>query len=68
MFGTEPGQVMPSAEEMAEMLSAGVQPWVGAGVKTEQLVEEAIKRGAYLITCNNPDEILKWLRQKGCHT
>ena len=67
MFGGESGQPMASEKEMADMLSAGVQPWVGAGVKTEQLVEEAIKRGAYLITCNNPDEILMWLRQKGCH-
>lgn len=67
MFGTEPGQVMASGAEMDNMRSLGVQPWVGAGVKTEQLVDEAIKRGAHLITCNNPDEILSWLRQKGYH-
>ena len=54
-------------EEFDEMLAKGVQPWAGAGVKTEEYVDMAIERGAYLITCNNPDEILEWLRKKGCH-
>lgn len=67
MFSDEAGQCMASKSEMEAMLAAGVQPWVGAGVKTEELVDEAIARGAYLITCNNPDEILQWLRKKGCH-
>ena len=30
-------------------------------------VDEAIARGAYLITCNNPDEILALLRERGYH-
>lgn len=67
MFSDTPDEHMASREEMSAMLAAGVQPWVGAGVRTEALVEEAIARGAHLITCNNPDEVLGWLRAKGCH-
>ena len=61
------GVALATKEEFDEMASRGVQPWAGAGVKTEELVDMAIERGAYLITCNNPDEILGWLRKKGYH-
>ena len=67
MFQTEEGKCMAPKEEFDRMIARGIQPWAGAGVKTEELVEEAIAKGAYLITCNNPDEILEWLRKKGCH-
>jgi hypothetical protein len=30
-------------------------------------VEAVIEQGAYLITCNNPDEILALLRERGYH-
>lgn len=58
---------MASKEEFDKMLARGVQPWAGAGVKKEEDVIEAIEKGAYLITCNNPDEILEYLRKHGCH-
>ena len=58
---------MATQEEFDMMLAKGVQPWAGAGVKTEADVEEVIKRGAYLITADNPDEILMYLRKKGYH-
>lgn len=58
---------MASKEEMEEMEAKGVQPWAGASVKTEAGVDIAIERGAYLITCDNPDEILEFLRKKGKH-
>ena len=67
MFPTEDGKCMASKADFDAMIARGVQPWVGAGVRTEALVEEAIANGAYLITCNNPDEILRILREKGCH-
>lgn len=72
MFAQENGErvkgiPMATKEEFQMMAQKGIQPWAGAGVKTEEDVEEAINRGAYLITCNNPDEILKFLRKKGCH-
>ena len=61
------GVPMALKTEFDTMLAKGVQPWAGAGVKTEADVEEAISCGAYLITCDNPDEILDWLRKKGYH-
>jgi glycerophosphoryl diester phosphodiesterase len=45
----------------------GVQPWVGASVRNAETVEAVIEQGAYLITCNNPDEILALLRERGYH-
>ncbi len=45
----------------------GVRPWVGASVRDEKTVEEAIGFGAELITCNNPDVILEILRKKKMH-
>ena len=54
-------------EDCAKMASLGVEPWAGAGIKDEAGVDEAIRCGATLITCNNPDEILAILRQKGYH-
>ena len=70
MFTTKEGEErepMATKEEFEAMAAKGVQPWAGAGVKTEEYVDMAIERGAYLITCNNPDEILDWLRKKGYH-
>ena len=67
MFQTEEGKCMAPKTEFDAMAARGVQPWAGAGVKTEELVLEAIEKGAYLITCNNPDEILFWLRKHGYH-
>ena len=54
-------------EEFDYMLSRGPQPWAGAAIKDEETVDMAIERGAYLITCNNPDVILDLLRKKGYH-
>ena len=45
----------------------GVQPWLGASVKDEATVDQAIAVGAYLITCNNPDVVLDLLRKQGVH-
>lgn len=70
MFAEErlPGQCnIASKEAFDRMWALGVQPWAGAGVKDEATVDMAIARGAALITCNNPDEILRLLREKGYH-
>ena len=50
-----------------QMAARGVEPWAGAFVKDEETVDMAIDRGAYLITCNNPAEVLDLLRTKGKH-
>lgn len=47
--------------------SCGVQGWAGASVKDARSVDMAIERGAVLITCNNPDEVLALLRERGKH-
>ena len=51
-----------------QMRAYGVEPWVGASVRDADGVETAIERGATLITCNNPDEILALLRERGYHS
>ena len=64
MFGKP---IMASAEDYAAMKAKGVQPWAGASVKDEATVDGAIEKGAYLITCNNPDVVLALLRERGKH-
>jgi hypothetical protein len=54
-------------EDFDTMIARGVQPWVGASVRNAETVEAVIEQGAYLITCNNPDEILALLRERGYH-
>lgn len=58
---------MSTPEEYAAIAARGVQPWAGASVKDDETVDMAIRCGACLITCNNPDLILKLLRDKGYH-
>lgn len=58
---------MATKAEFDAVAQLGVQPWAGTCVKDEKTVEMAIDRGAKLITCNNPDEVLALLRQKGYH-
>ena len=54
--------------ENFEMLrNRGVRTWVGASVKDAETVDWAIEMGAELITCNNPDEVLRLLRERGKH-
>lgn len=68
MFRTLYSEInMATKSEFDMMRSFGVQPWAGAGVKDEAGVDMAIKNGATLITCNNPDLILELLRAKGYH-
>lgn len=53
--------------DFQKLKDLGVDTWAGAGVKDEWGVDEAIKRGATLITCDNCDDILEILRKKGKH-
>ncbi len=59
--------IMATKEEFEEMRTHGTIPWVGAGVKDDLGVDRAIDQRAQLITCNNPDVILKLLRDRGYH-
>ena len=64
MFGNEPGN-MASAEDFENMKKMGVSPWAGAGVKDFDTVKNAVLHGAELITCNNPDTVIKCLKELG---
>ena len=65
MFG---GSYMANAQGFDMIRAYGVEPWVGAAVKDAKGVDLAIERGATLITCNNPDEVLALLRERGYHS
>ena len=58
---------MAEKMEFDRMAALGIQPWAGACVKDEETVDLAIANGATLITCNNPDTVLRILREKGRH-
>ena len=58
---------MARPEEFAIMKGLGLDTWAGACVKDEASVDEAIRCGVTVITCNNPDVVLQLLRQKGYH-
>lgn len=61
------GNVIASKAACDSMKARGIRPWAGASVKNEATVDETIAKGCELITCNNPDEILRILRMKGYH-
>ena len=67
MVPTEPGKGVSPQEDCDAMLARGVQIWGGAWATDEAGVDEAISKGVYLITANNPDEVLALLRAKGYH-
>lgn len=67
MVPTEDGLGVSSQEDCDAMLERGVQIWGGAWATTEAGVDEAIRKGVYLITANNPDEVLALLKAKGYH-
>ena len=58
---------MAPLSEFEAMRARGIRTWAGASVCDEASVDVAIKNGAELITCNNPDVILELLRAKGKH-
>ena len=56
-----------SAEVKEFKEKTGIRVWGPASIRDEATVDEAIKRGVELITCNNPDRVLEILREKGLH-
>lgn len=65
MGGPECG--MATREDFEAMRRAGVRTWAGTSVRDEETVTMAVERGAELITCNNPDEILEILKKLKLH-
>ncbi len=57
-----------TAEDVLKLhRETGVRIWAGASVRDEQSIDQAVSYGAELITCNNPDEVLRILRAKRLH-
>lgn len=57
-----------TAEEVAAFSQeTGIRIWAPTGARDEAGIDFAVKMGAELITCNNPDEVLAILRRKGLH-
>lgn len=66
IFGIVEGKV--SVEEVRKLNEeTGVRIWAGAYAKDEATIDLAVEMGSELITCDNPDEVLAILRQKGLH-
>lgn len=45
------------------LVSKGIEPWVGAGVKTREQLELSIANGARLVTTDNPESTLALLSE-----
>lgn len=55
-------------EEWYQALTdAGVEPWVGASVKTAEDLRQAAMMGAKLVTTDDPAQTLAYLREMGLH-
>ena len=48
-----------------ELIEKGIQPWVGAGVKTKDHLAKCIEYGARLVTTDNPEATLGQLYELG---
>ena len=60
------GEVCPRSW-FDDLLSRGIEPWIGAGVTAYDDLALAFERGARLVTTNNPVETLEFLRRMGHH-
>ena len=47
------------------LVSVGIEPWIGAGVRDKELLELCINNGAKLITTNDPKDIFEKLQEIG---
>lgn len=57
-----------TVEEVRQFVrNTGLQPWMGRRVCTEETIARAVRMGATLITCDNPDEVLAILRKMQLH-
>ena len=61
------GQSVYDEAEYRRLLSGGVEPWVGAGVKTREQLAACASFGARLVTTDNPEQTLEHLRALGLH-
>ena len=60
------GEVCPQAW-FDEAIGKGIEPWVGAGVRTYEDLKASAERGARLVTADDPVTALAYLREMGRH-
>ena len=66
VFGVQEGEI--TLEDVNTLhRNTGVRIWVGTYAKDEASVDLAVRMGAELITCNNPDEVLDILKKQKLH-
>lgn len=61
------GYAVYSPKAYQTLFEGGVEPWVGASVKTKEQLECAVNLGAKLVTSDDPIETLRILREIGAH-
>lgn len=66
IFGYIEGEVT-DADLKKLQKESGIRLWAGAYTKDEETIDIAVKMGAELITCDNPDEVLEILKRKNLH-
>lgn len=66
LLGTKEAPV-PDKAAFDFVLSRGVEPWVYYSNDAESSYEKAAQNGAMLITANDPEKALRFLRAKGLH-
>ena len=55
----------PNKELYDHLVEAGIEPWIGAGVRDKDLLSVCLDNGARLITTNDPKDIIEKLKELG---
>ena len=66
VFGLISGETSVEAARQLQK-DTGIRLWAGTYAKDEAGVELAVQIGAELITCDNPDEVLRILQKRNLH-
>ena len=61
------GYAVYNEESYRILTEGGVEPWVGASVRTKEQLQRAVDLGAKLVTTDDPAETLRILREIGAH-
>lgn len=65
--GVKGNRGIASKEDCDFMRSKGIGPWAGTAANRAERIDHCIEAGIELITCNNCDEVLELLRERGVH-
>ena len=67
VLGPAKSGIIGSGEDYAYVNGTKMESWTSTACKTKEQVVDAIEKGTTLITCNNVDEILQYLKELGYH-